>query len=368
MHALFYLFGIMHTLSYTTSIIWGFTLDYERGVFGMLLILINFRYLNRSAVYFNIAVLYISIFSALFSQNLTNHINDAIGFILYYNIVLIYWKMLCEEPVSEIKRLTQLYTFIALPLLIYISPLLLDPFRVKLDFYTDPTLERLGLKSRTVGWAAACTIPMVFEWLKKPGLRRFFLVPLAALLFVVVLGSGSRSSIIGVSVYILITILYSNVKYRMSWALVSIVISIFILSNSEELSLTRRAKLQEMGVSDDTYRYTLVTEFIDHLGNDFPNSLLPSGFGDTNMQYAINKFYDTNGLGTHNTYITIFMSLGIFSMFFFVKLLKSCRFMISKRQLTNYLPFLVVSVTEDCFGPGQLLFMFLIALLVVTSK
>jgi len=367
-HIVFFLFGIMHALSYTTSIMFGITLDYERAVYGLLLVLLFYKYIDKPAIYFNIFILYASIFAAFLSSSINGHISDALGFILYYNVVYIYWKYLSEKISDDRVRLSRLYIFLSIPLFIYISPMLFNPFLIRLDFYTDPSLEEVGLKSRTVGWAAACCVPMLFIWARRKGVQRIFIILLTALMLVLVIGSGSRSSITGVFLFIIITIIRSDIRYKIYWTFLSLIFAIFIISNSDDLSLTRRSKLQEMGVSDDTFRLSLTTEFFKHLPNDFPSSLLPAGFGYDNIQFALNEFFDTKGFGTHNTYITIFLALGILSIILFVKFFKGVRFLVQQKQGLNYVPFFVISLTEDCFGPGQLLFLFFIAILAVSSK
>ncbi len=46
---LFYIFAILHTLSYTTAILFNITLDYERAGFGFLLILLFYKHLDKKA-------------------------------------------------------------------------------------------------------------------------------------------------------------------------------------------------------------------------------------------------------------------------------------------------------------------------------
>jgi hypothetical protein len=191
---------------------------------------------------------------------------------------------------------------------------------------------------------------------------------LVILLLVVIIGSGSRSSIIGASAFSIIAVLKLNARHKILWAFFLIVLTGIILQNVEELSLSRRAELHEMGVSDDTYRLDLATEFAHHIYNDFPSSIMPASLGEPNIQYALNKFFPTNGFGTHNSYITIILGMGIFSFILFFRFYKGIRFLADSKMLYNFTPMMFISITEDCFGPGQLLFMFMIAILVVTSK
>lgn len=365
---LFYIFSILHTLSYTTAILFNITLDYERAGYGLLLILLFYKYLDKSVIKFNILLLYIFIISAFFSKIIGDHVSDALGFLLYFNVIYIYWRYLSIKYPDDASVLSRMYMYCALPLITYLLPLLLNPQYISLDFYTNPVLERLGLKSRTIGWSAACSIPLVFYWAKSMNIKRIFSIGLGALLIILVIGSGSRSSIIGVSIFIAITILKSNIKYKIYWSFLSILFSIFILSKSADLSLTRRAKLQEMGVSDDSFRINLTNAFFRHIPEDFPQSLYPSGAGYDNIQYSLNKFFDTKGFGTHNTYITIFLSFGILSIVFFRKLYQGFRYLFRQDHLLNYVPFLIISLTEDCFGPGQLLFPIFISVMVIAKK
>lgn len=367
-HLMFYIFGILHTLSYTVAILAGLNLDYERAIYGLLLILLYYKYLNQYAIYFNVAVLYIAIFTAFYTVDIGTHIKDVAGFILYYNITLIYWKIVCEEQSDENIRLHKLYLYISLPLLIYLIPLIVTPSQITFDFYTNPALERLGLKSRTVGWAAACCIPLLFELTKREGLMRTVAYGLTLLFLFIVVGSGSRSSMIGVSIFTVIAILRSHTKYKITWAITTFILSLFIISNSEKLAITRREQLHTAGVSDDSYRWDMVTHYISHLYNDFPQSIFPAGFGEPNVLHTLNSFFDTEGFGAHNSYITVIVSMGFFALLFFMKYLKGIRYLVSKKQFISYMPFLVISFTEDAFGPGQFLFMFFIAIFVVTAK
>lgn len=365
---MFYIFGILHTLSYTTAILFDITLDYERAGYGALLILLFYKYLDKKVIQFNIALLYTYIISAFFSPVIVEHVSDALGFLLYFNVIYIYWKYLCTKYPDQESVLPRIYMYCAFPFIIYLLPLILNPQYISLDFYTNPALERLGLKSRTIGWSAACSVPLVFYWARNANIKRLFSLGLGALLIFLVIGSGSRSSIIGVSVFIIITIFKSNIKYKIYWTFLSIAFSIFILSKSADLSLTRRAKLQAMGVSDDSFRINLNNAFFRHIPEDFPQSLYPGGSGYENTQVSINKFFDSKGFGTHNTYITIFLNFGILSIVFYRKIYYGIKYLFASHQLLSYVPFLIISVTEDCFGPGQLLFPLLITVLVISKK
>ena len=152
---MFYIFTILHTLSYTTAILFDITLDYERAGFGTLLILLFYKHLDKKVIKFNIVLLYTYIISAFFSPVISEHVSDALGFLLYFNVIYIYWKYLCTKYPDQEAVLPRIYMYCALPLIIYLLPLILNPQYISLDFYTNPTLERLGLKSRTIGWSAA---------------------------------------------------------------------------------------------------------------------------------------------------------------------------------------------------------------------
>lgn len=365
---LFYIFAILHTLSYTTAILFSITLDYERAGFGFLLILLFYKHLDKNVIQFNTLLLYTYILTAFFSPYVNEHVSDALGFLLYFNVIYIYWKHLCIKYPDQETVLKQMYMFCAVPLLVYLLPLLLNPQYISLDFYTNPNLERMGLKSRTIGWSAACSIPMIFYWSKKESLKRIFFILLGAILIILVIGSGSRSSIIGVSIFIIITIIKSDIKYKIYWSFLSIVFALFILSKSEDLSLTRRAKLHEMGVSDDSFRGNLNIAFLRHIPEDFPQSLYPGGSGYENTQVSLNKFFETQGFGTHNTYITIFLNFGVLSIIFFRKIFLGLKYLYRNNHLISYIPFLVISVSEDCFGPGQLLFPILLTVIIISKS
>lgn len=365
---LFYIFTILHTLSYTTAILFNITLDYERAGFGFLLILLFYKHLDKKAILFNIILLYTYIIAAFFSPNINEHISDGLGFLLYFNVIYIYWKHLSIKYPNHETVLPRIYMYCSIPFLIYLLPLLFNPQYISLDFYTNPSLERLGLKSRTIGWSAACSIPLIFYWARNVSVKRIFLILLGAVLIILVIGSGSRSSMIGVSIFIIITIIRSNIKYKIYWSFISIAFAIFIISKSADLSLTRRAQLHEMGVSDDSFRMNLINAFLQHIPEDFPQSLYPGGSGYENTQVSLNKFFETQGFGTHNTYITIFLNFGILSIIFFRKILSGLKYLFQNNYLLNYVPFLVISLSEDCFGPGQLLFPLLITVIVISKK
>ncbi len=367
-HILFYVFAILHTLSYTTSILFGFTLDFPRAGFGLLLILLFYKHLDKKAIHFNIILLYTYIIAAFYSSFIGEHIANALGFLLYYNVIYIYWKLLCMNYPNKDTVLPRLYMYCAIPFLTYLLPMLLKPQYVSLDFYTNERLELIGLKSRTIGWSAACSIPMLFYWAKRASISRIFFILVAVLLVILVIGSGSRSSILGVSLFIIITIIKSNIKNKIYWTFLSLAFTLFIMSKSADLSLTRRAKLQEMGVSDDSFRANLNNAFLRHIPEDFPQSLYPGGSGYENMQASLNKFFDTQGLGTHNTYISIFLNFGILSIIFFRRFFLGLRYLHNNNQLFNYVPFLVISFTEDCFGPGQLLFSILMTVIIISKE
>ncbi len=365
---LFYIFSILHTLSYTTAILYGITLDYERAVFGLLLILLFFKYLDTKIIIYNILLLYIYIVSSFFSTYIGEHISEALGFILYYNVMYIYWKYLHTKYSNPAELLPRIYMFSALPLLVYLVPLLLNPQYISLDFYTNPILETLGLKSRTIGWSAACALPLIFYWSKSQNLKKVFSMFLALVLIILVIGSGSRSSILGVSIFIVLTVLKSDIRYKIYWAFLSVIFAIIILSKSDDLSLTRRAELQAKGVSDDSFRMNLATAVVNHIGEDFPESLFPGGAGYENIQVTLNKFFTTRGFGTHNTYITLFLAFGILSIVFFKGMVSGFFYLYKNNQFINYIPFIIISFTEDCFGPGQLLFPILITIMIVPKK
>lgn len=366
--ALFYLFGLLHSMSYTCSVLFGFTLDMQRGIYGLLLLLLYYKYIDNKAIYFNIAVLYLSIFTALFANDIPSHVMECLGFVLYYNVTLVFWRFLGQRYASMDTRLTHLYLFLAIPLLLYISPILFTPSNINLDFYSDPALELIGLKSRTVGWASACCIPMVLMWTRLEGPKKVFSYILLFTLIILVIGSGSRSSIIGTSLFVLTMIYRLNIKQKLFWTLMLVALSGFILTNLDHLSLSRRAELHKMGVSDDTFRFNLVSAFFSHYIDDFPKSLLPGGLGEVNMQYILNQFFDTKGFGTHNTYISIILGMGFFSVLLLKKIYTGIIKLSNQRFLINFIPYLAISITEDCFGPGQLLYFFFVGILVIQTK
>ncbi len=358
----------MHASSYTTSILFSFTLDIERGVLGLILILLSYRYIDRSAIYFNITILYLSIFTAFFTISINEHIMECVGFFLYYNVVYIFWKFLGTQNLTTRQRYIRLYSFLAVPLIVYISPMILNPSMIDLDFYSDSSLEAVGLKSRTVGWAAAAGLPLTFEWARRKGPLRGLIIFLMILLLIMIIGSGSRSSILGSALFIAAMMLKLDHKYKLVWVFLLLTLTGFLIENADQLSLSRRAELHRMGVSDDTFRLDLVTGYFNNLWSAFPESIYPSGLGEPNMQNGLNKFFETGGFGTHNTYITVLVVMGIFSIAFFVRFYQGIRKLIRDKFLYFFLPALTISITEDCFGPGQLLYMFILAILAITSR
>ena len=358
----------MHASSYTTSILLGFTLDIERGVLALAIILLSFRFFDKTAIYANITILYIAILTSFNAVRLEDHVMECVGFFLYFNVVYIFWKFLGTQDLTPRQRYIRLYSFLAVPLITYISPMLLNPSMIDLDFYSDPQLETVGLKSRTVGWAAAVGLPLTFEWSRREGPLRAFAIMLMATLIVLIIGSGSRSSTLGAGLFIAAMILKLDHKYKFVWVLLLMILTGFLMSNADQLSLNRRAELHKMGVSDDTFRLSLVTAYLEHLWLDFPNSIYPGGLGEPNLQATLNSFFDTEGFGTHNTYISIMAYLGAFGIIVFARLYKGIKVLIKDKFFYFFLPALTISITEDCFGPGQLLYMYILAILVISTS
>ncbi|HNV99537.1 MAG TPA: hypothetical protein PKL06_09225, partial [Chitinophagales bacterium] len=112
----------------------------------------------------------------------------------------------------------------------------------------------------------------------------------------------------------------------------------------------------------------LVTAYLEHLWQDFPNSIYPGGLGEPNLQATLNSFFDTEGFGTHNTYISIMAYLGAFGIIVFARLYKGIKVLIKDKFFYFFLPALTISITEDCFGPGQLLYMYILAILVISTS
>jgi O-antigen ligase len=251
-------------------------------------------------------------------------------------------------------------------LLIFPALLILNPWLISLNLYGNNNIERVGLKSRYLGWSCTLIFGIILYQFKNGKPQKWKQVFLIVLLFFIVI-SGSRSSLLSVIVIILLYFVRQKNKARyLLISAISIIIAIFLFSKqisnySDQVSFQKRQEAREMGVSDESYRGDVLVDALKMSWENIDGLLF--GFGTGRFKKTLSAYYTkyrNNELSSHNTYLEVFITSGLFTFtaFLFLYLVLPLKnFYFKKREMLYvFTPIILIAATEDNFGMGQFLF------------
>ena len=366
---LFFAFLLVNSLSYVTSLFFGSTLIPVR--IGFLAVLFWLLFLDRLKFQpiDKINNRYVAFF--LFFYTVSLLFNTGFSETLFY-VSLVIAVVVISFFIDYLSRHYSAYSdkilldIIFFSLLFFPLILMLTPWNIRLNLYGSDSIEAIGLKSRYLGWASAVIYGILlyrFKQKKPVWWEKAF----AFILILFVIITGSRSSLLGISI---VTILYALTLKNKALYLVAgaTCISIFLVlfsnqigSYSEQVSFQKREEAKEEGLSVRTYREDVLNDAVKMSWGNVGGFFL--GFGPGKFKETISKNirkYRFNELSSHNTYLEVFITGGIFCFIAFVLLyliLPLKNFYLKKRELLFvFLPIILIAATEDNFGLGQFLF------------
>jgi O-antigen ligase len=375
---LFFLFLLVNFFSYATATTIGTTLIPVRIGFLSILLLILFR---KQLGYRTIGNRYLAFLLFFFSLSFIVNFDSSDPFFFFSVFISV---IVFSFFIDYLRRYYPLYgdkillNMIFFALLFFPIVLLLHPLDIRLNLYGDESIARFGLKSRFLGWSCAVIYGILlyfFRQKKAVWWQKIFIV----VVFFFIIISGSRSSLLGVFV---VSILYfihlkTKVMYFIAGAVVVLLIaSIFqkqIESYSNLVSFKQREEARETGVSQGGYREDVLQDALkmslEHVGN-FMFGFGPGKFKET-LSKNIQK-YRFNELSSHNTYLEVFITSGLFCFIDFLLLyvvlpLKNFYFK-QKEFLYVFIPIILIAATEDNFGLGQFLFVIFTLLALYSFK
>ena len=253
------------------------------------------------------------------------------------------------------------YSLLFFPLI-----LILNPWYISLNLYGSENIERLGIKSRVLGWSSAVIYGILLYQFKYKN-PKWWRLPFVFILLFFIIISGSRSSLLGISI---ISILYFfNQKNKIKYVLITSISILFVallfsnkISNyANQVSFQKRSEAKEEGVSDESYRGDVLVDALKMSWENIDGFVF--GFGSGNFRETLSKYnakYRYNGLSSHNTYLEVFITSGFISfiafLFLYVGIPLKNFFYKKKELLYVFIPIILIAATEDNFGLGQFLF------------
>lgn len=365
----FFFFLFVNFASYLTATLFGLTLvPFRIGLLVILLFVLvkdrlQFQTLDKiSNKYFFIFLFF---YACSFIANLKN--SDAFFFfsvffsLICFSLFIEYLKRHYPITANLILLDTIFYCLLIFPIL-----LILNPWYISLDLYGSNTIEKIGLKSRYLGWSCAVIYGIVLVKIQgRDGSwwTKFFL----CVLFFFIVISGSRSSLLSVLIIIILYFTQQKNKVKYIFITLSAVLLVGILFSSqisdyyEKVSFLQRQEKKEMGVSDESYRGDVLIDAATMSWQNLDGFIF--GFGPGKFKEALSSHYSKyryNELSSHNTYLEVFITSGIltFIAFLFLFLIRPLlNFYFERKEfLYVYIPIILIAATEDNFGLGQFLF------------
>jgi O-antigen ligase len=244
--------------------------------------------------------------------------------------------------------------------------LILNPWLINLNLYGNNNIERVGLRSRYLGWSCAVIFGILLYQFEEGKPKKWEQAFVIVLLFFIII-SGSRSSLLSV---IIITLLYfvhqkNKAKYLLISA-ASIIIAMVLFSKqisnySDQVSFQKRQEAREMGASDESYRGDVLVDALKMSWENIDGFIF--GFGAGRFKKTLSNYYTKyryNQLSSHNTYLEVFITSGLLCFIAFLLLyviLPLKNFYLRKKELLYvFIPIIIIAATEDNFGMGQFLF------------
>ncbi len=312
--------------------------------------------------------------------------NWVFGLFVFFNLMLLAFS------VNFINSLTRILTW--LPFLFYINYFVVylfrryEPVRVKIIlvtlfcfsylyplaimfFYGNPVVNRNlygydigGFKANVLGWASIAFFVTAVDLLLngKPGLwlRRFLI---AAVFFAVLAlsSTGSRSSYLCLALSLVILVVNSR---KMS-LIAKIITAILITAATTyqlgvpDSALNKRIEKSEKQLEEGEYRFKMADVALDTMLEN--PELLLTGFGFDNSIEGIARYTGiTFKLPTHNSYLELFITTGLFSFTFFmvfVVLNAVVKYVLYDIRRYIFLPtFMIIPFFESNLNAGQFLF------------
>jgi len=366
---LFFSFLFVNFFSYAIAVWFGTTLIPVRIGFLVILLLVLIRdklqFQSIDRINNKYVVIFLFFYSCSFVINLTSS-NPIFYFSLVISVLVLSLfidYLFRHHPVYGDRILLDIifYSLLFFPLI-----LILNPWYISLNLYGNESIERLGIKSRVLGWSCAVIYGILLYQLKYPK-PQWWKVPFVFVLLFFIIISGSRSSLLGVSI---ISILYFiNQKNKAKYIFVTLISVLFVallfsnkISNyADEVSFEKRQEKLKEGVSDESYRGDVLVDALKMSWERIDGFVF--GFGSGNFKKTLSKYnvkYRYNELSSHNTYLEVFITSGLLSFIAFLFLylgmpLKNFYFK-KKELLYVFIPIILIAATEDNFGLGQFLF------------
>jgi O-antigen ligase len=365
----FFFFLLINFGSYLTATLLGSTLVPVRIAFLVLLIILLMRDKLRYQPLDKINNTYIFVF--LFFYCCSFVINIGSSDVFFFSSVflsVIVFSLFIEYLKRHYKNYSEriMIDIIFYALLIFPVILILNPWLISLNLYGSNNIERVGLKSRYLGWSCAVIFGILLYQFKEGRTKKWKQIFLVVLFFFIVI-SGSRSSLLSV---VALSLLYfasqkNKVKYILG-SILTIIISVVLFSQqisnySEQVSFQKRQEAREMGVSDESYRGNVLVDALEMSWENMDGLIF--GFGTGRFKETLSDYYTKyryNELSSHNTYLEVFITSGLLCFIPFLLLyviLPLKNFYSRKRELLYvFIPIILIAATEDNFGMGQFLF------------
>jgi len=365
----FFLFLLVNFASYLTATLLGSTLVPIRIGFLVLLMIILIRdklqFETIDKIHNRNLFIFLFLYCCSFLINISS--SDLFFFFSVFLAVIVFSlfvEYLDRHYKSYSGRL--LIDIIFYSLLIFPVILILNPWLISLNLYGNNTIERVGLKSRYLGWSCAVIFGILLYQFKEGSVKKWKQVFLAILFFFIII-SGSRSSLLSASA---ISLLYfASQKSKMKYLLISVLTVIIatilfskqISNYSEQVSFQKRQEARELGVSDESYRGDVLVDALKMSWENMDGLIF--GFGTGRFKETLSDYYTKyryNELSSHNTYLEVFITSGLLCFIAFLLLyviLPLKNFYLRKRELLYvFIPVILIAATEDNFGMGQFLF------------
>ncbi|MEO6837528.1 MAG: O-antigen ligase family protein [Ginsengibacter sp.] len=366
---LFFSFLFVNFFSYAVVIWFGTTLIPVRiGILVILLLVLlrdKLQFQTIDTINNKYVAIFLFFYSCSFVVNLTfsdplfffSLIISVIVLSLFIDYLFRHYPVIGDRILLDII----FYSLLFFPLI-----LILNPWYISLNLYGSESIERLGIKSRVLGWSCAVIYGILlyqFKYQKPQWWKKAFLI----ILFFFIIISGSRSSLLGV---VIVSILYFiNQKNKIKYLLVSFVsvlVMVLLFSNkigkyADEVSFQKREEAKTEGVSDESYRGDVLADALkiswENIGG------LVFGFGSGQFKKTLSKYnskYRYNELSSHDTYLEVFITSGLLSFIGFLFLYLGMplkKFFYKKKDILYvFIPIVLIAATEDNFGLGQFLF------------
>ena len=183
----------------------------------------------------------------------------------------------------------------------------------------------------------------------------------------VLLLSGRRTPLIILSLNICIYFLANRkIVIPIVIALSTFFIS-YDLSDFKTFQRIDRIDYTNSGIDDDSYNVRLI------LREYYMNEVKNSGYLGVGMGKQDDKKIKTEGLGTHNTYLSVYYQLGFLGLFLWIIIIIKSLFAILRNPnikqkiifLMLLLPFFGISWVENTFNPGQIMFQYNLGILIL---